>query len=192
MLGDYFTRLVPCKVEKGSLFEVLVRTCDPLRLRWDERGGWLTFRSTDFFNMRLKEVPARLLEKWAAQRKKSGSLSPDDLREISRLTDDQLDASSMAEGAKTLYGLDGQQKFLLAAYQHNPELLETIRQGGASEAFVKGLESSLLKLSLPVPSASQKPGEAPYLFEFRIPMESGTAQMIKKVGPNSTSSYTPH
>ena len=106
VIGDYFTRLVPHKVEKGSLFDVLARTCDPLRLRWDEKEGWLTFRSTDFFNMRLKEVPGRLLEKWAAIRKKNGSLSPDDLREISRLTDDQLDASSMAEGAKTLYALE--------------------------------------------------------------------------------------
>lgn len=106
VIGDYFTRLAPHKSEKGSLFEVLSRTCDPLRLRWDEHEGWLTFRSTDFFNMRLKEVPNRLLEKWAALRKKNGRLSPEELRELSRLTDDQLDASTMAEGAKVLYGLD--------------------------------------------------------------------------------------
>ncbi len=106
VIGDYFTRLVPHKDEKGLLFDILARTCDPLRLRWDEREGWLTFRSTDFFNMRLKEVPGRLLERWATARKKSGSLSPDELREISRLTDDQLDARSMLEGAKVLYGLE--------------------------------------------------------------------------------------
>ncbi|WP_309689897.1 hypothetical protein [Armatimonas sp.] len=106
VMGDYFTRLVPHKNEKGPLFDVLARTCDPLRLRWAESDGWLTFRSTDFFNMRLKEVPGRLLEKWAAQRKTNASLTPDDLREISRLTDDQLDASSMREGAKALYGLE--------------------------------------------------------------------------------------
>ena len=106
VIGDYFTRLAPAKSEKGNLFEVLTRTCDPLRLRWDEKEGWLTFRSTDFFNMRLKEVPNRLLEKWAAQRQKARSLSSDDVREFSRLSNDQLDSSTMAEGAKLLYGLE--------------------------------------------------------------------------------------
>ena len=229
VIGDYFTRLVPHKVEKGLLFDVLSRTCDPLRLRWDEKEGWLTFRSTDFFNMRLKEVPGRLLEKWAALRKKNGSLSPEDLRELSRLTDDQLDASSMAEGAKTLYGLeewdwvrtenirpiwrfydglpsplrtamqsekgvtfaqlglDGQQKFLAAAYQHHTDLLESIQKGSVPEALMKSLESSQAFLTLPAPGAPKNPTTAPFLFEFRIPDDSGVKQMRKQVGPGSTS-----
>ncbi|MBB6049975.1 hypothetical protein [Armatimonas rosea] len=106
VIGDYFTRLVPYRTEKASLFDVLAHACDPLHLRWDEQDGWLTFRSTDFFNMRLKEVPGHLLEKWAALRKKNGRLSPDELREIARLTDNQLDARTMGEGAKALYGLE--------------------------------------------------------------------------------------
>jgi hypothetical protein len=106
VIGDYFTRLVPYRAEKASLFDVLAHACDPLHLRWDEQEGWLTFRSTDFFNMRLKEVPGHLLEKWAATRKKNGRLSPEELREIARLTDNQLDARTMGEGAKALYGLE--------------------------------------------------------------------------------------
>ena len=234
VLGDYFTRLVPHQVAKGSLFEVLTRTCDPLRLRWDEKEGWLTFRSTDFFNMRLKEVPGRLLEKWAVQRKKAGNLTPDELREISRLTDDQLNASTMGEGAKVLYGLeewswvqaenlrpiwrfydtlptplrtamqsetgirynqlgmDGRQKFLQGAYQHNSDIQEAIQKGTVSDVFLKSLEASaVLRFMAPAPGATKKPGEDPYLFEFRIPDESGTKQMIKKSGPGSTSINTP-
>ena len=233
MIGDYFTRLVPHKSQKGSLFDVLARTCDPLHLRWEEKEGWLTFRSTDFFNMRLKEVPGRLLEKWAALRKKNGSLTPDELREISRLTDDQLDARSMAEGAKTLYGLeewdwvrtenvrpiwrfydslpstlrtamqsekgltfsqlglDGRQKFIAAAYQHNPDLLDAIRKGSVPEALMKALESnSQALMTLPKPGAPKNSSVTPFLFEFRIPDESGAKQTRKQVGAGSTSIST--
>jgi hypothetical protein len=105
-MGDYYTRLSPQETFKGSLFDVLNHYCDKTRLRWEDKDNWLSFRSTDFFNMRLKEVPNRLLEKWAAVRKEKKELGVADLLEISRLTDDQLDASSMAEGAKTLYGLE--------------------------------------------------------------------------------------
>jgi len=228
VLGDYFTRLVPYKEEKGSLFEVLAHTCDPLRLRWDEKEGWLTFRSTDFFNMRLKEVPTRLLERWAAQRKAAGKLSPEELRELSRLTDDQLNASSMAEGAKELYGLaewdivrsettrpiwrfydslptplrtamqsekglafsqlglEGRQKFVKAAYQHNPDRITQIQQGGASEAFLKRLEAiSQLRL---VPGSDAI--NDTFAFEFTLPSDFGTGLTRKRVSNGGTSIST--
>ena len=61
-----------------------------MRLRWtrDSAPGagsgeaWLQFRSASFFHDRLKEVPNRLLERWAESRKRNGALTLDDLIEI--------------------------------------------------------------------------------------------------------------
>ncbi len=110
VIGDYFTRLYdPQKLfgkGKTPTFDALNRACDATRLRWDDKDGFLTFRSTDFFNMRLKEVPNRLLDRWAAARKEKKALTESELREISRLSDFQLDASGMTEGAKILWSLD--------------------------------------------------------------------------------------
>jgi hypothetical protein len=98
-------------VRNTRLFEALNRLADTMRLRWSKDpdhgpGGWLQFRSADFYNDRLKEVPNRLLVRWAASRRRHGALTLDDLIEISQLTDAQLDSSSMAEGARVLYGLE--------------------------------------------------------------------------------------
>ena len=110
VVGDYFTRLYePQKLwSKGKTptFDALNRACDATRLRWNDAEGFLTFRSTDFFNMRLKEVPNRLLDRWSMARREKKTLSPDELREIARLTDFQLDAGGMAEGAAALWGLE--------------------------------------------------------------------------------------
>jgi hypothetical protein len=66
---------------------------------------WLQFRSVSFYDDRLKEVPNRLLERWSAARRQRGYLSLDDLVEIAQLSDAQLDAKEMAEGAHDCFGL---------------------------------------------------------------------------------------
>jgi hypothetical protein len=110
IVGDYFTRLYdPAKLfgkGKTTTFDALNRACDNARLRWEEKDGFVTFRSTDFFNMRLKEVPNRLMDRWSQLRKEKKTLTAEELREISRLTDFQLDASGMTQGATELWGLD--------------------------------------------------------------------------------------
>ena len=113
-MADYYTRLYPASqvsVQHVRLFDALNRLADTMRLRWSMdrsrgAGGWLQFRSADFYNDRLKEVPNRLLYRWAASRRAHGALTLDDLVEISQLTDAQLDSSPMAEGARVLYGLE--------------------------------------------------------------------------------------
>src|SRR5262249_1210475 len=92
-------------VRNALLFDALNRLADTMRLRWQREGGWLQFRSTGFFNDRLKEVPNRLLARWTASRREHGALTLDDLIEIAELPDAQLDASSMAEGARACFGL---------------------------------------------------------------------------------------
>jgi hypothetical protein len=107
--ADYYTRLypVPSVTERNQpLFDALNRLSDTMRLRWRRDGGWLQFRSTTFYDDRLKEVPNRLLQRWAAARRQAGMLALDELVEIARLPDAQLDGADMAEGAKQLFGLE--------------------------------------------------------------------------------------
>ena len=66
---------------------------------------WLQFRSSGYYNDRLKEVPNRLLARWAASRRQHGALTLDDLLEIAQLPEAQLDATDMAEGARECWGL---------------------------------------------------------------------------------------
>jgi hypothetical protein len=134
IIADYYTRLydpTAVSLHNQRLFEALNRLCDVMHLRWkkeasireaptqgagarsagpvpgDPRGGgtWLQFRSTSFYYDRLKEVPNRLLMRWVASRRAHGSLTLDDLIEIAQLSDTQLDAADMAEGAKEYWGL---------------------------------------------------------------------------------------
>jgi hypothetical protein len=110
IVSDYYTRLYrpeAVTVENQPLFDALNQLADTLRLRWsrDAEGGWLRFRSTSFYDDRLKEVPNRLLTHWSASRREHGSLTLDDLVEIAQLPDAPLDATSMAEGARACFGL---------------------------------------------------------------------------------------
>jgi hypothetical protein len=109
IVADYYTRLYPARdltVQNQSLFSALNQLADTMRLRWTRQDGWLQFRSTTFYNDRLKEVPNRLLSRWAESRRRHGTLTLEDLVEIVQLSDAQLDAREMAEGARLLFGLE--------------------------------------------------------------------------------------
>jgi hypothetical protein len=108
IIADYYTRLYPASavaVEELPLFEALNKVGDTMRLRWIKEDAWIQFRSASYFGDRLKEVPNRLLARWAASRSQHQALTLDDLIEIAQLTDAQLDSGTMAEGARILYGL---------------------------------------------------------------------------------------
>jgi len=108
LIADYYTRLYPAEavtVKDQPLFEALTHLADTMRQRWQKEDRWLQFRSASYYHDRVKEVPNRLLYRWAAERKEQGLLMLDDLVEIAQLPDEQLDAEEMAEGAKTLFGL---------------------------------------------------------------------------------------
>jgi hypothetical protein len=74
-------------------------------MRWRKEEDWLQFRSSSYYDDRLKEVPNRLLARWVAARRQHGALRLDDLLEIAQLPDAPLDASEMAEGARDYFGL---------------------------------------------------------------------------------------
>jgi hypothetical protein len=110
VVSDHYTRLYKpeaVSVRDQPLFDALNRLTETLRLRWDRdhEGRWLQFRSTSFYNDRIKEVPNRLLARWGASRRQHGALTLDDLCEIVQLPDAQLDGAEMAEGARECYGL---------------------------------------------------------------------------------------
>jgi hypothetical protein len=108
IVSDYYTRLY--KPEEVSargqvLAELLDRLADTMRVRWNKEGRWLQLRSATYYYDRLKEVPNRLLARWAAARRRQGSLSLEDLVEIAQLPDAQLDGAEMADGTKECFGL---------------------------------------------------------------------------------------
>jgi RNA polymerase sigma-70 factor (ECF subfamily) len=108
VVADYYTRLYhprDVSVQNQPLFDALNQLADAMRLRWNRDGEWLQFRSAGYYHDRLKEVPNRLLSRWAASRRKHGALMLDDLVEIAQLSDAQLDADEMAEGARLCFGL---------------------------------------------------------------------------------------
>jgi hypothetical protein len=114
IIADFYTRLYmpdTVSIKNQPLFDTLNQLCDTMRLRWNkgagarEAGAWLQFRSMAYYYDRLKEVPNRLLTGWAAARREHGMLSLEELVEIAQLPDAQLDASSMAEGARECWGL---------------------------------------------------------------------------------------
>lgn len=109
IVADFYTRLYPLSavsMRNQPLFDALNRLADAMRLRWRKEGGWLQFRSASFFHDRLKEVPNRLLARWSSSRQQHGALALDDLIEIAQLSDAQLDAAGMAEGARICFGLE--------------------------------------------------------------------------------------
>jgi hypothetical protein len=110
IVADYYTRLYPPSpliVRDLPLCDALNHLAGTMGLRWaeDSQGDWLQFRSVSFFNDRLKEVPNRLLSRWAAARRQHRALRLEDLVEIAQLPDAQLNGAQMAEGARLLFGL---------------------------------------------------------------------------------------
>jgi hypothetical protein len=108
IVADFYTRLYKpesVSVKGRPIFDVLNRVADTMRLRWGKEGGWLQFRSASYYHDRLKEVPNRLLTRWAVSRRQHGTLPLDQLVEMVQLSDAQLDAEEMAEGVRDCFGL---------------------------------------------------------------------------------------
>jgi Putative zinc-finger len=109
IVSDYYTRLVPASavsVQNMPLIDALNRLADAMRLHWSKEGNWLQFRSVSYYDDRLKEVPNRLLTRWADSRRQHGSLTLEDLIEVSELTDVQLNSDTIAEGVRECFGLE--------------------------------------------------------------------------------------
>ena len=109
VIGDQFLRLTPAdavQVEKSALFDALNRVGDALQLGWTQSEGWIAFRTPDYHNARLEEIPEPLLKRWAQARKEKGLLSLEDMTEISQLTDAQLNSVTSTQVAVGYYGLE--------------------------------------------------------------------------------------
>jgi hypothetical protein len=135
IVADFYTRLYePKQVSaQGQPLSVLLdQLGETMRLRWrldgdmrplpaqQQRGAghpapgatssgaekrWLQIRSATYYHDRLKEVPNRLLSRWAAARRRQGLLPLDDLVEIAGLSDAQLNGEEMRQGAVEWWGI---------------------------------------------------------------------------------------
>jgi RNA polymerase sigma factor (sigma-70 family) len=125
IVADFYTCLHKSEAVSArnqTLFDALNRVADAKRLRWSKDGAWLQFRSTSFYDDRLKEVPNRLLVRWASSRRQHGFLTLDDLCEIAQLPSPQLDGTEMAEGAKLCWGL-AEWDLVRGRWPQRPQLL---------------------------------------------------------------------
>jgi hypothetical protein len=109
ILADYATRFYPSgSIPRGDrpLVALLKEIADLMGLHWQIADGeWLCFRSVTRHQDRRRETPNRLLARWAESRRRHGALTLEDLMEIARLPQAQLDGREMAEGARELWGL---------------------------------------------------------------------------------------
>jgi RNA polymerase sigma-70 factor (ECF subfamily) len=117
IVADFYTRLYDPKhvsAQNQPLHALLDRLGETMRLRWrleEETTAsgagkrWLQIRSATYYHDRLKEVPNRLLTRWAEVRRRHGMLPLDNLVEIARLSDAQLDGEEMRQGAIEWWGI---------------------------------------------------------------------------------------
>jgi RNA polymerase sigma-70 factor (ECF subfamily) len=118
IVADFYTRLYePNQVSAQGepLYVLLDRLAETMRLRWRLEGEsaspsaaekrWLQFRSATYYHDRLKEVPNRLLTRWAEARRRHGMLPLDDLVEIACLPDAQQEGEEMYQGAVEWWGI---------------------------------------------------------------------------------------
>jgi hypothetical protein len=147
IVADFYTRLYPAEsmtVQNQSVFAALNWLAGAMRFRWNkEQGGggasaWLQFRSTSFYDDRLKEVPNRLLSRWADARRRHGFLTLEELVEIAQLPDAPLKGEEMAEGARLCYGLAewdlARDQFVLDNLRFLAQLTPAQRQEAATTA----------------------------------------------------------
>jgi hypothetical protein len=109
VIADAYSRAYPAgpvTLEKASLFDALCRAGDELGARWQKDGDFLLVRSTSFFWDKLKEVPARQLRRWQADRRRRGFLPLDDLLEMATCTDGQLDSATVGYVIGHCWGLE--------------------------------------------------------------------------------------
>lgn len=107
VIGDSYLRVyepTDFAFRQMPLFDVLNKSSDRLHMHWNRQEAWLEFRTTSYFEDRLKEVPRRLLKQWSAHRA-AGASSLEDLIEISQLPAAQLGSNYVAEAVRALYGL---------------------------------------------------------------------------------------
>jgi hypothetical protein len=118
IVADFYTRLYEPKMVSAQgqpLYVLLDRLGETMRLRWRLDGEnaspsgagqrWLQIRSATYYQDRAKEVPNRLLTRWAEARRRHGMLPLDDLVEIAGLSDAQLDGEEMCQGAVEWWGI---------------------------------------------------------------------------------------
>jgi hypothetical protein len=108
IVADAYTRLLPAAkvvVSQKTLFEALCQVGDVMGERWTKDGQFLLGRSTSYFWDKLKEVPNRLLQRWAKSRDANGGLPLADFLEMASLSDQQLGSALVAEGIMYGWGL---------------------------------------------------------------------------------------
>jgi hypothetical protein len=108
VIADAYSHRFPLSAltfKNVPLFDALCRAGDTMHLRWQKDGDFLLGRSTSFYWDKVKEVPARFLQRWQDDRVKEAGLPLDDLLEIAGMTDTQLDSAIVGRMVERCWGL---------------------------------------------------------------------------------------
>lgn len=145
--GAYGPRMLNAK--DTPLFDVLCRDCDRMHVRWSRQNGFLRFRSVRYYRQRVLEVPNRQLERWATLRRSRGALTGDEIADIGRLTDAQLDSTAVLASAVGFYGLKEWALVLNPALRPHWQFLGALPAAQRQLAFSQpGLPSAKLPMKL--------------------------------------------
>ena len=108
-VADCYSHVYPLAsvaVKDRPLFEALNHVSGAMRARWRKDGEFLLGRSSSFFWDKVKEVPQRQLRRWQHDRNAHNGLPLDDLLEMARLRDEQLDSAPVGKVIEHCWGLD--------------------------------------------------------------------------------------
>jgi hypothetical protein len=129
IVADSYTRLCPVAkvvVSRKSVFDALCQVGDAMGVRWTKDGDFLLGRSTSYFWDKLKEVPNRLLQRWAKDRDANGGLPLADFLEMASLSDQQLGSALVAEGSMYCWGLREWSSLVLPESRRRARFLATL------------------------------------------------------------------
>jgi hypothetical protein len=129
IVADAYTRLSPVAkvvVSQKTVFDALCQVGDAMGVRWTKDGQFLLGRSTSYFWDKLKEVPNRLLQRWAKSRDTNGGLPLADFLEMASLSDQQLGSALVAEGIMYGWGLREWSYLAMPATRQDVRFLATL------------------------------------------------------------------
>ena len=109
ILADHYTRIYPSGAftfTDRRLLNVLNDAADSLSSDWQEEGGILRFRRSNYYTERRHDVPHPLLLKWASAKKQRGYLTLDELAEMTMLPWNVLNHMKLGDAVSKKYGLD--------------------------------------------------------------------------------------
>jgi hypothetical protein len=179
IVADAYTRLSPVEkvvVSQKTLFEALCQVGDAMGTRWTKDGDFLLGRSTSYFWDKLKEVPNRLLQRWAKSRDANGGLPLADFLEMASLSDEQLGSVLVAEGIMYGWGLREWSTLVFAETRQRARFLATL----TPEQLQRALQPTRLPFKDLTPAQQQAGWRREAAAQAEVEREGGSPMSLRR------------